>query len=80
MKNKILLLIMMLVMAWQGAEAQTVVNYDSPKDYIIEGITVSGNKYLVIARLTHPRTHPTYRTFWARVTLPPYSAPPWTTR
>ncbi|MBR3712899.1 MAG: outer membrane protein assembly factor BamA, partial [Bacteroidales bacterium] len=46
MKNKILLLIMMLVMAWQGAEAQTVVNYDSPKDYIIEGITVSGIKYL----------------------------------
>ena len=46
MKNKILLLIMMLLMAWQGAEAQTVVNYDSPKDYIIEGITVSGIKYL----------------------------------
>lgn len=46
MKNKILLLIMMLMMAWTGATAQNVISYDSPKDYIIGGLTVSGTKFL----------------------------------
>ncbi|MBO7568688.1 MAG: outer membrane protein assembly factor BamA, partial [Bacteroidales bacterium] len=46
MKNKILLLIMMLFAAMTPLRAQTVISYDSPKDYIIEGITVSGIKYL----------------------------------
>ena len=37
---------MMLLVAWSPLKAQTVISYDSPQDYIIEGITVSGIKYL----------------------------------
>ncbi len=47
MKSRLILLIAILMMAFsQSPMAQNVVDYSSPKDYTIGGITVSGIKYL----------------------------------
>ncbi|MCQ2252250.1 MAG: outer membrane protein assembly factor BamA [Bacteroidales bacterium] len=46
MKSRLLLLIMVILMALPSAYSQTPVNYDSPKEYTIGGISVSGIKYL----------------------------------
>ena len=45
MKSKLLIFIFVLT-SFLSANAQTGVNYDAPKDYVIGGITVSGVKFL----------------------------------
>ncbi|MBR4266315.1 MAG: outer membrane protein assembly factor BamA [Bacteroidales bacterium] len=46
MKSRLLLLLLMIFFAAGSTFAQVAVNYDSPKEYTIGGITVSGVKYL----------------------------------
>lgn len=46
MKGRLLLLITMIVAMLGTISAQNTINYDSPKEYTIGGITVSGIKYL----------------------------------
>ena len=46
MRLKLLLLLVIIVLTAEKSFSQFDVNYDSPKDYTIGGITVSGIKYL----------------------------------
>jgi outer membrane protein insertion porin family len=46
MKSKLLLLLLVILVTAKNSFSQFEVNYDSPKEYTIGGITVSGIKYL----------------------------------
>ncbi|MBQ3655372.1 MAG: outer membrane protein assembly factor BamA [Bacteroidales bacterium] len=46
MKSKLLLLLLVILVTAKNSFSQIEVNYDSPKEYTIGGITVSGIKYL----------------------------------
>ena len=46
MKSKLLLLLLVIFVTAKNSFPQVEINYDSPKEYTIGGITVSGIKYL----------------------------------